>query len=239
MKMKLTILNYPLSMLLFVMLTSISFKNDVVLIDQPNTPVSATGTVTDKDGNVYKTVIIGNQTWMAENLKTTKYRNGDPIPQVLENAKWGTLKTGAYCFYNNDPTKKTTYGALYNWLAVIDKRNIAPAGWHIPTDQEWATLTTFLGGRDQAGGKLKETLTTHWLDPNTGATNSTGFSGLPGGYRNSAGVSDKAGYCGGWWSSTAYSTTVAWYRYTDYSTSNLYSCSGFKNSGFSVRCIKD
>jgi uncharacterized protein (TIGR02145 family) len=140
-----------------------------------------TNTVTDIDGNIYHTVTIGTQVWMVENLKTTKYRNGDPIPNVTGNA-WAALTTGAYCWYNNDAaTYKATYGALYNWYAVADSRNIAPTGWHVPTDAEWTTLTTFLGGESVAGGKLKETGTNHWTSPNTGATNETGFTALPGG----------------------------------------------------------
>jgi uncharacterized protein (TIGR02145 family) len=240
MKMNIRILIYPILVASFTVLTSSSPKNKNTNNDGiKNVPALVTGTVTDRDGNVYKTIQIGPQTWMAENLKTTKYRNGDPIQLVLPNAKWAVLKAGAYCWYNNDATKKAIYGALYNWFAVKDKRNIAPAGWHIPTEEEWATLAKYLGGSRMAGGKLKETLTSHWLDPNAGATNSTGFTALPGGYRNNTGVSDKIGYCGGWWSSTQYSLTVAWYHYTDYGTSNLYSVSGFKNDGFSVRCIKD
>ena len=140
------------------------------------------GTVVDIDGNVYNTVTIGTQVWMVENLKTTKYRNGDAIPNVTGNASWVALSTGAYCWYNNDAaTYKATYGALYNWYAVGDSRNIAPSGWHVATDSEWTTLSTFLGGESIAGDKLKEIGTSHWLSPNTGATNSNGFTAFPGG----------------------------------------------------------
>jgi len=202
--------------------------------------VSTTGTVTDREGNVYKTVIIGTQVWMAENLKTTKYQNGDPIPQVLENTAWGALKTGACCWYNNDvKTNKGVYGVLYNWAAINDNRDIAPKEWHIPSDTEWTILTKFLGGKAMAGGKLKETFTGHWSDPNTGATNSTGFTALPAGFRNNSGAFANAGVIGGWWSTTEYTKSVAWYRYVDYNTSNFYSVSTYKTSGFSVRCVKD
>lgn len=234
MQLNIRILIYPLIMLIFVILTSSFSRNDVT----NNAPTSATGTVTDKDGNVYKTVTIGTQVWMVENLKTTKYRNGDAIPNVIDTTQWFKLKTGAYCNYNNDTKNSTTYGRLYNWYAVTDSRNIAPAGWHVPTKAEWTTLATFLGGESLAGGKLKETLTSHWSSPNS-ATNSSGFTALPGGYRKNDGAFSNFSFCGSWWASTEYSKSVAWYRYVDYSTSNVYNCSSYKNSGFSVRCIKD
>jgi len=241
MKLTIRILIYPLIMLMFLILTSSSSRNDLTKSEQTsNDPTSATGTVTDKDGNVYKTVTIGTQVWMAENLKTTKFRDGKPIPYVMVNATWADLTIGAYCWSNNDASvNKVTYGALYNWYAVNDSRNIAPAGWHIPSEAEWATLTTFLKGRSLAGGELKETLTSHWSSPNSGATNSSGFTALPGGYRKKDGAFSNVNVMGGWWASTEYSKSVAWYRYVDYSSSNIYSCSTYKNSGFSVRCIKD
>jgi len=133
--------------------------------------------VTDIDGNIYKTVKIGSQVWMAENLKVTKYRNGDPISNVRDNNAWKTCATGAYCWYNNDKTvNKATYGALYNWYAVSDSRNIAPEGWHIASNDEWTTLTTYLGGVCKAAGYIKETDFIHWNSPNAGATNSSGFA---------------------------------------------------------------
>ena len=118
--------------------------------------LKAQTTVTDIDGNVYRTVKIGTQVWMAEKLKTTRYRNGDPIPNVTDNPQWISLKTGALCWYKNDEANKATYGSLYNWFAVADSRNIAPVGWHVPSDEEWTTLTTCLGGEFFAGGKLIE-----------------------------------------------------------------------------------
>ena len=160
------------------------------------------GTVTDIDGNLYYAVIIGSQCWMAENLKTTKYRNGDAIPNVTDNTTWSALITGALCNYNNDANNMTTYGRLYNWYAVSDSRNIAPVGWHVPTDVELTTLTDYLGGLSIAGNKLKEPGTTHWASPNTGAVNETGFTALPGGYRVSSGSFSNLGNNGYWWSST-------------------------------------
>ncbi len=201
---------------------------------------SPNGTVTDIDGNVYKTVKIGSQWWMAENLKTTKYRNGNPIPNVTDNTQWGNLTTGAYCNYNNDINYVNTYGRLYNWYAVSDSRNIAPVGWHVPTDAEWTTLTTYLGGESVAGGKLKESGTAHWSLVNAGATNETGFTALPGGYRDLNGICFNLIACGGfWWSSTEYDTNNALSRYmADYLGLVLRGYYG-KTHGFSVRCVKD
>ena len=197
-------------------------------------------TITDIDGNVYNTVTIGTQTWMVENLKTTKYRNGDAIPNVTVDASWAALTTGAYCWYNNDAaTFKATYGALYNWYAVADSRKIAPTGWHVPTDAEWTTLTTYLGGVSVAGGKLKETGTSHWISPNTGATNSSGFTAFPGGSRYADGTSSFIGASGYWWSSSEGSSTNAWYRYMNPINSSVYRSNYNKYYGFSVRCLRD
>lgn len=199
-----------------------------------------TGTVTDIDGNVYHTVQIGTQVWMVENLKTTKYRNGDPIPNVTGDAAWSTLNTGAYSWYNNDAaTNKAIYGALYNWYAATDSRNIAPTGWHVPTDSEWTTLTTYLGGESVADGKLKEIGTTHWQSPNTGATNSSGFTALPGGNRNEGGTFNTVGSLGYWWSSTNNGGCGSWYRRI-YNTAPLgmRDC-WYTRAGFSIRCLKD
>ncbi len=172
-----------------------------------------TGTVTDIDGNVYQTVTIGTQVWMAENLKVTHYRNGEAIPNVTDNATWEGLTTGAYSEYDNDINNVATYGRLYNWYSVSDIRNMAPAGWHVPTDAEWKQLEMYLGmSQAQAdatgwrgtteGGKLKESGTTHWISPNTGATNESGFTGLPGGYRASNGPYTDISISASFWSST-------------------------------------
>jgi len=162
------------------------------------------GTMTDRDGNVYTSVTIGTQTWMVENLKTTKYKDGTDIPLVTDDTEWANLNTPGYCWYNNDAaTYKNSYGALYNWYAVSTGK-LCPTGWHVPTDAEWTTLTTYLGGESVAGGKLKELGTTHWTTPNTGATNETGFAALPGGYIYYDGTFDFIGNIGGWWSATEY-----------------------------------
>ena len=146
-------------------------------------------------------VKIGNQIWMQRNLDVTTYRNGDPIPMVADNTIWQKLTTGAWCYYDNDSaTYAATYGKLYNWYAVIDQRGLAPAGWHIPNNEEWDVLVRkLLGGIRIAGGKMKETGTMHWLMPNSNATNSSGFTGLPGGYRYNNGKFFDMGTSGNWW----------------------------------------
>lgn len=199
-------------------------------------------TVTDIDGNVYKTITIGTQTWMAENLRTTRYRNGDTIPQVTGNAAWKSLSSDAYCTYENttDLDKIATTGRLYNWFAVSDSRNIAPTGWHVSTDTEWTTLITFLGGESTAGGKLKETGTLHWNSPNTGASNSSGFTALPSGRREyDNGNFINLGYDGFWWTSSAYNPDYSWYYDLHYTFASINRANFHKQYGFSVRCVKE
>jgi len=217
---------------------------------QSFTTTPSSGTVTDIDGNVYQTVTIGSQVWMAENLKVTHYRNGDPIPHVTDSGVWSGLTSGAYCEYNNDVNNVTTYGRLYNWYAVDDSRNIAPEGWHVPTDEEWKQLEMYLGmsqaqadasgwrGTDE-GGKLKATGTTHWSSPNTGATNESGFSALPGGGRYLNGYFDTMGYLASFWSSTESGSYGAWGRHLSFSHSQVYRSDYSKRDGFSVRCVRD
>jgi uncharacterized protein (TIGR02145 family) len=198
--------------------------------------------MTDQNGNTYKTITIGTQTWMAENLRVTKYRNGDPIPNVTDNTAWATLTTGAYCNWVNTANKDdiASYGRLYNWYAASDSRNIAPLGWHLPTDAEWTTLITYLGGETVAGGKMKETCSTLWYSPNTGATNESGFTALPSGFRyNSDGVFDYLGSFGNWWSSTAYLTFYARSRFVYYDQTKCLRNYNSKPFGFAVRLIKD
>ena len=190
-------------------------------------------TVADKDGNTYKTIKIGSQTWMAENLRVTKYRNGDPIPNVTDNTNWASLTTGAYCWYNNDAANKAAYGALYNWHAVADGRNIAPLGWHVPTDAEWSTLIDFLGGQSVAKEKIKEEGTGHWVSPNSGATNDSGFTALPGG--SLIGGFIDMGTSGNWWSSSANGADSAWYFNIDNGISYVGHLQGYKPNGFSIR----
>ena len=204
------------------------------------TTLSLSTAATDIDGNVYPTVTICSQTWTKTNLNVTKYRNGDVIPQVTDPTKWVSLTTGAWCYYANTSSNGTTYGKLYNWYAVIDPRGLAPVGYHIPTDTEWTTLTTCLGGEIAAGGKMKETGTTHWTTPNTDATNSSGFTGLAGGIRQLDGPFYGIGISGWWWSSSVgYSPSRAKSRNLHYLNGIVYNDNPYKISGFSVRCLKD
>jgi len=217
---------------LIFILTDCSKKDD-------NIPIS----ITDIDGNVYTSVTIGTQVWMVENLKTTKYRNGDLIgttaPATLEISQEATPKY--QWAYDDDENNVVTYGRLYTWYAVTDTRNVCPVGWHVPSDAEWTTLTTSLGGEDVAGGKLKEAGTIHWQAPNEAATNESGFTALPGGYRYFFGdYYHHIGNYGLWWSSTENSTADAYYRTMFYGFTNVISYLYiYKQSGFSVRCLRD
>jgi uncharacterized protein (TIGR02145 family) len=195
--------------------------------------------VTDIDGNSYHTVVIGTQTWMVENLKTTKYNDNTAIPLVPDDTSWVKLTTPAYCWYGNDSvTSKNTCGALYNWPAVGTGK-LAPSGWHVPADTEWSLLTTYLGGEDVAGGKLKEAGLAHWLTPNGGATNETGFSALPGGYRSNYATYNLFGNFGYWWTSKASDTTSSWCRLIDKNYMNVFRITYNRNFAFSVRCVKN
>jgi len=206
--------------------------------DSSNTP-NTVNTVKDIDGNVYHTVTIGTQVWMVENLKVSKYRNGDPIPNITDTTEWYKLSTGAYCYYENNASYSSTYGKLYNWYAVKDSRNLAPEGWRVATDADWTILTDLLGIIGYAGDKLKEKGIVHWNDPNTGATNETGFTALPGGERTSSGTFEFIGKTGFWWTSTENNTYYSYYR----SMFNLYNYVNRVyipiNYGLSVRCIKE
>ncbi|MBN2455415.1 MAG: fibrobacter succinogenes major paralogous domain-containing protein, partial [Sedimentisphaerales bacterium] len=216
-----------------------SIATDEITITITSSGNFETGTVTGNDGTVYKTVKIGNQWWMAENLKETKYRDGSEIRNVINGTEWAGLTTGAYCAFNNDETNADAYGYLYNWDAVADSRNIAPAGWHVPIAEEWQNLVDYLGGSGIAGGKMKETGTTHWHSPNTGATNESGFSALPGGYRNYDGIYYYIGYYAAFWSFAESDRTHGWYclLYGNYSKASQVSSD--KQSGFSLRCLRD
>lgn len=193
----------------------------------------------DIDGNEYSTVKIGNQLWMAENLKVTKYNDGAAfLYNVTDNDQWTKIEIGAYCLYGNNINYRETYGALYNWYAV-ETGKLCPAGWHVPFDSEWVELTNFLGGEDIAGGKLKESGTIHWAEPNTGANNQTGFSALPGGIRNGDnGTFSDLGYSGYWWSRTG-GTSAAWLRALRCRDANFHFDIGNKTFGCSVRCVRD
>lgn len=195
--------------------------------------------VEDVDGNVYNTVNIGTQVWLVENLNTTKYRDGTSIPNVTDDTQWYGQKKGAYCDYDNVENNSNTYGRLYNWYAVSDSRNIAPVGWHVPSDAEWITLITYLGGVNVAGFKLKDAGNAYWSQPNN-ASNESGFTALPGGTRSLYGSFYSIGYGGCWWSSTPeYSPEDAWVVSMDYKY--LYALRSYtsQGNGHSVRCMKD
>lgn len=207
--------------------------------DDQESETNSLGKVTDIDGNIYNTIVIGSQVWMKENLKTIHYRNGDPIPNVTDGTDWWHLQTGAYCVYDNYPVNDVTYGKLYNWWAV-NSGLLAPAGWHVPSYAEWTTLENFLGNPAVSGGKLKETGTSHWQSPNASATNETGFTGLPGGFRSSTGSFYSITYNGYWWTTTlASDTSYAKYRFLDFNLGSVYGTEDYKIDGLSVRCIKD
>ena len=192
------------------------------------------------NGYTYASIVLGNgQEWMAENLRTTTYANGDPIPNVTDDNQWYNLTTGAWSYYNNDSQYENPYGKLYNWYTVDDPRNVCPTGWHVPTDAEWTVLSDYLGGEPVAGGKMKSTGTQYWSSPNTDATNESGFSGLPGGYRYNDGPFYYIGFYGYWWSSTESSTYDAWLRHLRYLNGDVYRLYPNKKDGFSVRCLRD
>jgi uncharacterized protein (TIGR02145 family) len=209
-------------------------------------PALSYGTMTDLDGNIYKTITIGTQTWMAENLRTTKYRDGSEIPNVTDGDKWYALSTGAYCNYDNttNPNIIASYGRLYNGHAVSDIRSIAPTGWHVPSQTEWELLIKYSGGSKVAGGKLKETGTAHWIGDYNGTTNETGFTALPGGYRRGVLFSDigQSGYFRAATERNEIMFLLISYHdskvYSHYFSDDLHVKEELK-TGFSVRCVRD
>ncbi|MBN2610809.1 MAG: fibrobacter succinogenes major paralogous domain-containing protein [Bacteroidales bacterium] len=193
----------------------------------------------DADSNIYEVDTIGSQIWISENLKTTRYNDGSNIPLISDISGWSTRIAPAYCWYNNEEAiYKSQYGALYNWY-TINTNKLCPTGWHVPTDADFTTLITFLGGDTIAGGKLKEAGTTHWISPNTGATDEYGFTALPGGYRRYNGVFAYVGYYGYWWGSTSVNADNAWDRNLNYNHDDMIRENSNKKCGFSVRCLKD
>ena len=207
--------------------------------DDGQVPNDLVKTIVNQNDFSTPTVTIGTQTWMKYNLNVTKYRNGDPIPNVTDPTAWANLTTGAYCDYNNDPNNAAIYGRLYNSYAVHDFRGLAPAGYYIPINDEWSSLINYLGGNLIAGGKLKESGTGHWLSPNTGATNAYGFTALPGGWRNESGAFSDIHNSGEWWTSLLYNSSNAWYLYIHNNSQETYNTNKSQKCGFSVRCIKE
>jgi uncharacterized protein (TIGR02145 family) len=226
------------TLLAAVMLLAISCKKENTAIQSSVITDENSSQELSSDANeldAAHAVRIGSQVWKKKDLTTRHYRNGDRIPEVQDGNAWRALTTGAWCWYKNNPVA----GKLYNWYAVNDPRGLAPEGWHVPSDAEWTILTTFLGGETVAGGKMKETGTAHWLAPNIDAINSSGFTGLPGGYRYYNGALDGIGYLGYWWSSTEGNSSYAWYRALLYDRGGVSRDDDIKRSGFSVRCLKD
>lgn len=208
------------------------------------------GTITDIDGNTYNTVQIGTLCWMKENLKTTTYRNGTPIPNVTDDNAWSNLTTGAYAWYDNDISWKNLYGALYIYYATVDTNGLCPTGWHVPTNDEWTALTDFIGGTGSPhgnelkscrqvdspqGGGCNTTEHPRWSESNENGTDDYGFSGLSGSYRNNHGM----GTNGVWWSSSEKSPYSAWFRSLKYGSGDVTVGTTGKRGGMSVRCLRD
>jgi uncharacterized protein (TIGR02145 family) len=208
------------------------YSLDVII----TTPLAGS-TVPDIDGNIYNTVIIGTQVWLAQNLKTTKLNDGTPIPTVTDGTAWSLLSTPGYVWYGNDNVTSADYGILYNWSSV-NTGTLCPSGWHVPSIAEWSTLSTFLGGNLVAGGKLKEVGTTHWTSPNNGATDEVGFSALPGGFRSYMGPFMDITMVGYWWTSSMISVDPA-NVIINYGTGELMISQGMSGMGHSVRCLQD
>ncbi len=195
--------------------------------------------ITDYDGNEYDTITIGAQVWMKQNLKVTHYNDGTPIPNVSDSTAWAHLTSGARCYYNNDSVAfDSVYGALYNWYAVSNP-NICPAGWHVSTNTEWQQTEVTLGGDAVAGGEMKEAGIVHWLSPNYGATNNSGFTGLPGGLRNNTSVFEFIQENGLWWTTTNFSSTLIWSTYLWYAFAGVDHNPLYKRYGLSIRCVKN
>jgi uncharacterized protein (TIGR02145 family) len=197
------------------------------------------GTVTDIDGNEYRTITIGEQEWMAENLRTTHYSNGTPILNISDMDEWEeNVSTGAWGYYDNDESNDAVYGKLYNWFAATDSQGLCPQDWHVPDGDDWEALTEYLGGSDTAGCSMKEEGTSHWDSPNTCADNRSGFTGLPGGYRDPSGFVNL-GRHGGWWSTEEDNAERGWFHIINYNDSNLYRLFMFKKNEVSIRCVRD
>jgi len=218
---------------LFIVITLFTSTSSFIKDKNLFIAVQQTGTVTDIDGNTYKTIKIGSQWWMAENLKTTKFNDGTSIPMVSNDSAWSVLKTPAYCWYANDELNKNVYGALYNWF-TIQTNKLCPKGWHVPTDEEWTTLSTYLG--KMAGSKLKEVGTTHW---NVDTTRDCKFNALPGGSRFGLGTYGGIGEEGFWWTATMFKNIYARCRNLYYNNPEIGRNNAYKTDGFSVRCVKD
>ncbi len=244
---------------------SLTYSNEVTIITSNSTAINVPGPdVTDIDGNTYQSITNCGLTFTKQNLNVSKYSDGTPIPQVTDPTQWANLSTGAWCYYNNDPVNSAVYGKLYNWYAVAGiydaasianpalRKNLAPAGWHVPSDGEWSSLINCLdpnadGGNivpNLAGGKMKTTGTIQagtglWQSPNTDATNVSGFSGLPAGYRDYDGTFYLFGSFGIWWSSSEFLISNVWTRHQYSNLGSAFRNTSAKEGGFSLRCLRD
>jgi uncharacterized protein (TIGR02145 family) len=209
-------------------------------------PFACPASLMDVDGHVYDVVDIGGQCWSVGNYRATRYRNGEPIPHTVDDDTWDSTTEGAYAYYQHNASYIEAYGLLYNWFAAVDSRGLCPDGWHVASESEWIQLIAFLEGDELAGGPLKATGSLadgsgYWQDPNTGATNSTGFSGLPGGYRNHQGTFNYESRFGYWWSTTEHadSLELAWLFKLCWGSTNVPRKSFIKQDGLSIRCVRD
>jgi len=226
-----------LSLGVLIFITNSCKKNETPPDPTPNPPPSY-GTVSDIDGNVYLTLIIGSQEWMVQNLRTSRLNDGTAIPFVVNETAWGNLTTPGYCWYYANSDYKYPYGGLYNW-ATVNTGKLAPTGWRVPTEADWLKLINYLGGTDIAGGKMKEQGTSHWLAPNSDATNSSWFSDIPGGIRGFEGGFFLFGSNSFLWSSTESSFSEGWSVGCSYCLSLVSTGDLAKGDGCSVRCVKN
>lgn len=202
-------------------------------------PIAGAG-VFDVEGNFYASIVLENeQEWMAENLKSKLFSNGDSIQKIAQNSLWQVANSAAYSVYNQDESNGLTFGNLYNWFVTIDERNICPQGWHVPTSNEWTAFSDLLGGNGVAGGKIKHEDTLFWKAPNTGATNESLFSGLPAGCRYDGGNFANLEKYAYWWTATQLDNQYGWYQSTNYLSDNLVKNYTKKQAGYSIRCLKN
>jgi uncharacterized protein (TIGR02145 family) len=225
---------------LSLLLSLLVFSCDKSKDDDNNPDIPQAGTVKDVDNNTYNTIKIGTQWWMAENLKTTKYRNNTTITYPGNNGtNWSNNTTGAYAWYNDNPANKNSYGALYNWHAVKNSAGLCPTGWKVPAEKDWETLINHLGGNSVAGGKLKSQGTSYWENPNVAATNASGFNAKATGRRYFDGSYNNLKFFGHWWTSTEQFNATAKSMSLYHNDSEAKIIPEQKTIGFSVRCIKE
>lgn len=223
------------------------YSTNVIFVDTVAVPL---GSIADGEGNIYSTIYVGAQRWMAENLRTSRYSNGDPISFAPGAVQWGASGSGSWCYYEGDAGYNVFHGKLYNWYVVQDPRNVCPNGWHVPSDADWKELELVIGipmpnlnstgsrgAEANAGGQLKSLIM--WDNPNIGATDSLGFAALPGGSRFTTGLFDQGGAKGYWWTSSGSDAVYAWQRSLANDNAGVFRFVGAKTVGASVRCLED